>query len=93
MIVQFHKKFVKDLSGLPAPYRKRIEVLVFETIPAINSVQSIPGAEKLKGYSGYYKIRIGNYRLGLLETDSGAFLKEYYIGRKSTDIFLFTNYQ
>jgi len=65
MIVRVNRKFLKDLALLPLKERKRIEEIVFEISPNCNSCAEIPGASKLKGYSHYYKIRIGNYRIGL----------------------------
>jgi len=62
----FYKKtFLKDLAKLPPEIRSRIEKLVFETIP--NSGESFTNLDirRLKGYKDYYRIRIGNYRIGL----------------------------
>ncbi|MDQ3111631.1 MAG: type II toxin-antitoxin system RelE/ParE family toxin [Bacteroidota bacterium] len=61
MEVLFHKKFLKDLAGLPSDFRKRIEKEAFENFPAAKSLRDIPGAEKMHGYKNYYKIRFGNY--------------------------------
>jgi mRNA interferase RelE/StbE len=63
--VLFHKKFLKDLAGLPSDYRKKIEKQVFEVFPAAKSLRDINGAEKMHGYKYYYKIRFGEYRVGL----------------------------
>ena len=38
MICQFKKTFLRDLAELPATYRKRIEKLVFEDFPGMNSL-------------------------------------------------------
>lgn len=65
MTVKVNRKFLKDLSLLPHKERQRIEELVFEVSPGCKNFIEIPEISKLKGYSDYYKIRIGNYRIGL----------------------------
>ena len=60
----FKKTFLKDLSGLPDVYRTKIEKLVFEEIPAINNIADKLDIKKIEGHKNYYRIRIGNYRIG-----------------------------
>jgi len=45
-------------------YRKRIEKLVFEDIPAMDRIEDTLDIRKIQGYEHYYRIRIGNYRIG-----------------------------
>ena len=62
----FYKKtFLKDLAKLPPEIRSRIEKLVFETIPNSGEPFTNLDIRRLKGYKDYYRIRIGNYRIGL----------------------------
>jgi mRNA interferase RelE/StbE len=63
--VKYRKKFLKELSSIPSSIRKKIEKYVFDTIPKSNSIHEMGKIEKLKGYTGYYKIRFGDYRVGL----------------------------
>ena len=65
MQVLFNKKFLKDLADIPTKTRSTIETLVFTEIPAYTSVAEIKNLKKLKGYIHYYRIRIGDYRIGL----------------------------
>ena len=60
----FKKAFLKDLAKLPLPYRQQIEKLVFEQIPRLDSVFTITNIKKMKGYQDYYRIRVGDYRIG-----------------------------
>ena len=64
MIILYQKKFLKDLSRIPSPFRKKIEDFVFNELPLLkfNEIESV---EKMTGYSRYYKIRFGDYRMGL----------------------------
>lgn len=65
MEVLYRKKFLKDLANIPSGFREKIEFLVFESIPKTKVVYKLELLEKLKGYSEYYKIRSGPYRIGI----------------------------
>lgn len=62
--VEYTKRFLKDLAGLPIDIQERVEPIVFEELESENPFE-LGYLEKLKGYSDKYKIRIGNYRIGL----------------------------
>ncbi len=69
MDVLYTKTFLKDLSKVhPPKRRKQIESFVFETLPAIPSLEESGVAEKMSGFDLYYKIRFGDYRIGLTKT-------------------------
>ena len=57
---------MKDLAKIPINTRARIEKLVFETVPTDSNEAIYKRISKMKGYEGYYKIRSGDYRIGLL---------------------------
>ena len=61
----YSKKFLKDLSKIPTSKRTSIETFVFEALVRGNSIAKIGKMEKLRGYQNFYKVRFGNYRLGL----------------------------
>lgn len=56
---------MKDLAAIPAKVRSPIEQFVFEEIPGIESIQAAGKVEKLKGHTGCYKTRFGDYRVGM----------------------------
>ena len=64
MIVEFDKSFdksldkIKDVSLFP-----RIEKIIL-TIEKAQSISEIQNVRKLVGFKAYYRIRIGDYRLG-----------------------------
>lgn len=70
MQVLFNRKFLKDLAAIPTKTRTKVEELVFKEIPIYTSTSQIQNLEKLKGYTQYYRIRIGDYRIGLKITDN-----------------------
>lgn len=55
---------MKDLAALPDHESKRIEYFAFTEVINHKSFGEIK-AEKLQGYKNYYKIRFGNYRVGI----------------------------
>ena len=71
MKVEFKRSFVKDLGrvrdkGLGERVRRAIERL-----EKAQALQEIEGIRKLRDGEGYYRVRIGDYRLGLwLEEDT-----------------------
>ena len=65
MLTCFYKKtFLKDLARLPQPHRKQVELLVFKQIPQLDSIFTTTNMKKMKGYKNYYRIRMGDYRIG-----------------------------
>ncbi len=65
MNIHFTKRFLKELANVPLPTRMTIEKCVFDELPVSESILTCNYVEKLKGYSGFYKIRFGDYRVGL----------------------------
>ena len=64
MNILYHKKFLKDLSSLPSGDRVRIEKYAFDHVTTLKAFDQL-GAEKLHGFKFFYKVRFGNYRVGL----------------------------
>lgn len=65
MNVKFRKSFLKDLAKIPKPNRHQIEKYVFDIMPSTNNFHDLLRIEKLQGYKTFYKIRFGDYRVGL----------------------------
>jgi len=63
--VIYNKKFLKDLASLSSRQRIKVEKLVFEEIPAFKLLSEIYNLKKLQGYQLYYRIKVGDYRIGL----------------------------
>ena len=61
----FKKRFLKELARVPQKIRIQIEEFVFEKAPKLESIEESKKVEKMKGYSPFYKIRFGDYRVGL----------------------------
>jgi mRNA interferase RelE/StbE len=65
MEVRYSKKFLKQLASVPSDTRVKIEELVFNELTSASSISSLGKVEKMQGYHGFYKVRFGNYRVGL----------------------------
>ncbi len=66
MEVRYRKLFLKDLKKLKSlKIYDKICKLVFEELPNIKNIEEIKGLKQLKGSNCRYRIRIGNYRIGL----------------------------
>ncbi|AFW93017.1 MULTISPECIES: type II toxin-antitoxin system RelE/ParE family toxin [Nostocales] len=66
MKVQYRQTFLKDLKQLKSSESyQRIYELAFTTLENINSLDEILDIKAMKGYPNRYRIRIGNYRLGI----------------------------
>lgn len=66
MNVEYLPKFLKDLKALKSSaIFEAINELVFEEIPASDNLDSISHLSKLKGFDDAFRIRVGDYRIGL----------------------------
>ena len=76
MSVEFRASFVKDLrhikdQGLLSRIKQTIEL-----VEKAQGPQDMASLKKLKGGNNYYRIRVGDYRLGLIiEGDSATFVR------------------
>lgn len=68
MQVTFTKTFLKDLAKVtPVKRRQQIEKFVFEELPIHSSIEDAGKFEKMTGYKNHYKMRFGDYRVGILK--------------------------
>jgi mRNA interferase RelE/StbE len=85
VICQFKKTFLRDLAELPAAYRKRIERLIFEEFPGMSRLSEELDIRKIQGHKNYYRIRIGDYRIGC-EIETGNRITFYRVKNRK-DIY------
>ena len=66
MKVLYAKALLKDLEAVSRNpgVKKRLSKLI-ETLKAIDTLDGIRHIKKIEGYDSYYRLRIGDYRLGL----------------------------
>ncbi len=66
MKIRFKKSFLKDVETLGNPaFKKRIHkaIIQAEEAPTLSQVKNL---KRLKGGENYYRIRVGDYRIGLI---------------------------
>lgn len=62
--IEYTIRFLKELADLPETVQIRVENVVFQELKSENPF-SLRYLEKMKGYADKYKIRIGDYRIGV----------------------------
>ena len=65
MELKFRKTFFKDFDKLPNNIKKKVNILIFKKLISINSTKEIPNFKKMKGDKEFYRIRLGEYRIGI----------------------------
>ncbi len=72
MEVLFKKTFIKDFEKLPNDKKEKIREVCFYIFPGIDNLvdfEKYP-IRKLKGFDDYYRIKIGNFRIGFKKSDN-----------------------
>ncbi|BAY61534.1 hypothetical protein NIES22_16010 [Calothrix brevissima NIES-22] len=70
MIVEFRKSFAKDLSKIKdETLLQRIQTVIEEVENAVY-LGEVSNIKKLKTDGDYYRIRVGDYRIGLKISDN-----------------------
>ena len=63
MQIETKSSFIKDLKEIPKETRLKVAEVINDLEQA-KSLASLACIKKLKGHHNFYRIRIGNYRLG-----------------------------
>ena len=81
MKVEFRESFARDLKGIKDKgLLKRVKELI-EAVESADSLMDTPNLKKLKGRGNYFRLRIGDYRIGIaLENDTVIFVR--FLNRK-----------
>jgi len=73
---------LKDLALIPSKQRIKVEEIVFQEIPGYKLLSDIKNLKKLQGYELYYRIRIGDYRIGV-KVENQSLVFERILHRKN----------
>ena len=63
--VLYKKTVLKELKKLPRDIRVKAEHLCFDILPEIENLTDIKGLEQLISHEKSYKVRFGDYRIGI----------------------------
>jgi mRNA interferase RelE/StbE len=62
--IEYTKRFLKEIADLSLEIQARVEPIIFEELESENPF-ALGYLEKMKGYTDKYKIRVGDYRIGI----------------------------
>ena len=66
MRLRYAKRFEKDIEDVRHnPEIKRRLAAVIQNLKTIGSFRELHGIRKIEGYENYYRLRVGDYRLGI----------------------------
>ena len=73
--VKYGERFLKDLKVLKStPVFDKIHQLCFEELPNYQDTREIKNLKKIQGYEEFYRIKLGDYRVGLRIENNTLFL-------------------
>lgn len=76
MKVAFRESFLRDVRAVKGKDAQRRIKEAIEHVEQVNKPTEISNLKKLKGHGTYYRIRIGDYRVGLkIEADIVTFVR------------------
>lgn len=81
MNVEFKESFAKDLKSVKDKgVLKRLKEIII-AVEKADSPTKMPNLKKLKGHSNFFRLRVGDYRIGIvIEEDSVVFVR--FLNRK-----------
>ena len=80
--LEYTKRFLKELAALPVEIQNRVEPIVFQELESENPFE-LGYLQKLRCYSDKYKIRVGDYRIGItVEQETNTLICERIAHRK-----------
>lgn len=68
MKVEFLRSFAKDVDELTSSVAKQRIMDLIRQVESASSIRQIPQIKKLKGLTSAYRIRVGDYRVGIFVT-------------------------
>jgi mRNA interferase RelE/StbE len=72
----FRDSFMKDLGRIKNRSVLKSIKDAIEGFEKTQDLQDVPNLKKLRGGNNYYRIRIGDYRIGLsIQSDCGVFIR------------------
>ena len=65
MQITFLKKFSKDLDKIKQPKDRKAILEIIQLVKEVEKIESVSGIKKLVGFDDAFRIRSGNYRIGV----------------------------
>lgn len=70
MKILFEESFAKDLRGIKDKKILNRLSLIIQEVKDATTIAKIRNLRKLKGYDSYFRIKVGNYRIGIDRIDN-----------------------
>jgi mRNA interferase RelE/StbE len=71
MEIVYGKGFSKDLDAIRNESKIKVDLLkLIENIKGAGSLSDLKNVRKIEGYQGYFRIKVGDYRLGIKLTQN-----------------------
>jgi len=71
MEIVYGKGFSKDLDTIRNESKIKVDLLkLIENIKGAGSLSDLKNVRKIEGYQGYFRIKVGDYRLGIKLTQN-----------------------
>ena len=83
MQIEFSEKFIKDIENIE---EKKILIKLNKIIEDIKNKKPVK-MKKIKGFKNFYRIRIGDYRLGIEINKEKVIIKRFLHRKKIIDYF------
>ena len=83
MKLRVEKSFEKDVDRVSDKKLLRKLRTLISTIEDADMIREIPAIKKIEGYKTYYRVKIGDYRLGMEAVSSREVTLLRFLDRKS----------
>jgi len=87
MQVEFLSKFNRDLDRIHHQSVRKSIIKVIDEIRVARTLNEVSNIKKLKGFRSAFRIRLGEYRIGIFVDGLRLSLLVYYIEKKSIVTF------
>ena len=73
MDVYFKPSFIRDFKKLPSDTQREVRYICTELFPSIRDMKNLfrYQIKPIGGFKNYFRIRVGNYRIGFKRTSGG----------------------
>ena len=65
MELEFRESFLKDVNHIKEKVVKKKIAAVIAEVKAASSLSNVRNVKKMEGSENYYRVRIGDYRIGI----------------------------
>ncbi len=85
MEFEISKKFEKQVYKIKDPIARKRLKNIFDTVKVVDNITDIPNVKAIVNFSGYYRIKFGDYRVGIsLEGNTIWFL---FFGKRDENTY------